>query len=44
MLCNVAMRPLIAKGQPLWIATRQAAYRDLLRVGRNVGMIDLGEV
>lgn len=30
------------KGRPLRIATRQAAVRDLLRVGRNANMIDPG--
>lgn len=32
-------RTMAAKGRPLRIATRSAAIRDLLRVGRNVNMI-----
>lgn len=32
-------RTLAAKGRPLRIATRSAAVRDLLRVGRNVNML-----
>ncbi len=33
-----------AKGRPLRIATKQAAVRDLVRVGRNVNMIDRSEL
>jgi hypothetical protein len=33
-----------ANGRPLRIATKQAAIRDLLRVGRNVNMIDRSEL
>jgi hypothetical protein len=32
---------LVPKGRPLRIATQEAAVRDLLRVGRNVNMMDL---
>lgn len=33
-------RTMEAKGRPLRIATKRAAVRDLVRVGRNVNMID----
>jgi len=32
------------QGQALRIAAEETAYRDLMRVGRNVGMVDLDEV
>ncbi len=35
----ILARTLAPKGRPLRIATRSAAVRDLLRVGRNVNMI-----
>ncbi|CAN5399465.1 hypothetical protein BH11PSE9_BH11PSE9_27120 [soil metagenome] len=37
-------RTLAAKGRPLRIATKDAAVRDLLRVGRNVNMMDPDEL
>lgn len=37
---EIIKRTVAAKGRPLRIATRQAAIRDLVRVGRNVNMID----
>jgi predicted transcriptional regulator of viral defense system len=37
-------RTLAPKGRPLRIATRSAAVRDLLRVGRNANMIVDGEL
>ena len=40
----IVKRTLSAKGRPLRIATREAAVRDLLRVGRNVNMIDRSEL
>lgn len=39
-VAEIVKRTLSAKGRPLRIATRQAAVRDLLRVGRNANMID----
>lgn len=33
-------RTMEAKGRPLRIATKRAAVRDLVRVGRNVNLID----
>ena len=36
---EILMRTLAPKGRPLRIATRSAAVRDLMRVGRNVNMI-----
>jgi predicted transcriptional regulator of viral defense system len=41
MRSEILGRTLEAKGRPLRIATKQAAIRDLLRVGRNVNMMDL---
>ena len=41
---EVVKRTLAAKGRPLRIATKQAAIRDLLRVGRNVNMMDPNEL
>ncbi|MHB8564755.1 MAG: type IV toxin-antitoxin system AbiEi family antitoxin [Acidiferrobacteraceae bacterium] len=41
---EVVKRTLAAKGRPLRIATKQAAIRDLLRVGRNVNMMDPNEI
>jgi len=35
---------LVAKGRPLRIATKRAAVRDLLRVGRNVNMMDRSQL
>jgi hypothetical protein len=37
---EILSRTLAPKGRPLRIATRSAAIRDLLRVGRNANMID----
>lgn len=37
---EIIRRTVLPKGRPLRIATRQAAIRDLLRVGRNANMID----
>lgn len=36
---SILGRTLAAKGRPLRVATRSAAVRDLLRVGRNANMI-----
>jgi predicted transcriptional regulator of viral defense system len=41
---EIIKRTLVAKGRPLRIATRQAAVRDLLRVGRNANMMDQAEL
>jgi hypothetical protein len=41
---EIIKRTLFAKGRPLRIATKQAAVRDLLRVGRNANMIDQKEL
>lgn len=37
---EIVKRTLVAKGRPLRIATKDAAVRDLLRVGRNTNMLD----
>ncbi|AMP02406.1 type IV toxin-antitoxin system AbiEi family antitoxin [Collimonas pratensis] len=41
---EIIKRTMQAKGRPLRIATKQAAIRDLLRVGRNANMIDRSEL
>ena len=41
---EIIKRTLFAMGRPLRIATKQAAVRDLLRVGRNANMIDRREL
>lgn len=41
---EIIQRPLIVKGRPLRIASRQTADRDLVQVGRNVGMVDQDEI
>ena len=43
-VAEIVKRTLSAKGRPLRIATKQAAVRDLLRVGRNANMIDRTEI
>lgn len=43
-LAEIVKRTLSAKGRPLRIATKQAAVRDLLRVGRNANMINRREM
>lgn len=40
-VAEIIKRTLMPKGRPLRIATQEAAVRDLLRVGRNVNMMDL---
>lgn len=40
MRAEILGRTLETQGRPLRIATRQAAIRDLLRVGRNVNMMN----
>jgi predicted transcriptional regulator of viral defense system len=40
-VAEIIKRTLVPKGRPLRIATLEAAVRDLLRVGRNVNMMDL---
>jgi len=40
-VAEIIKRTLMPKGRPLRIATLEAAVRDLLRVGRNVNMMDL---
>ena len=40
----ILKRTMAAKGRPLRIATKGAAVRDLLRVGRNANMMDPGEL
>jgi len=42
-VADILHRTAQTKGRPLRIATREAAIRDLLRVGRNANMIDRGE-
>ena len=41
---EIIKRTLFTKGRPLRIATKQAAVRDLLRVGHNANMIDQKEI
>lgn len=41
---EIVKRTLSVKGRPLRIATKRAAVRDLLRVGRNANMIDRREL
>lgn len=41
---EIVKRTLEAKGRPLRIATKRAAVRDLLRVGRNANMMDRSEL
>jgi hypothetical protein len=43
-VAQIVQRTVAVKGRPLRIATRPAAVRDLLRVGRNVNMMDLNEM
>ena len=43
-VAEIIKRTLFVKGRPLRIATKQAAVRDLLRVGRNANMIDQREL
>lgn len=40
---EIAKRTQFVPGRPLRIATREAARKDLLRVGRNVNMLVLSE-
>lgn len=39
-LADIAKRTQLAQGRPLRIATREAAKKDLLRVGRNTNMLE----
>ncbi len=39
-VAEIVKHTLVAKGRPLRIATRRAAIRDLLRVGRNINMME----
>jgi|SRR5476649_107230 len=41
---QIVKNTMAAKGRPLRIATKRAAIRDLLRVGRNANMIDPSEI
>lgn len=41
---DIVQNTLVSTGRPLRIATKQAAIRDLRRVGRNVNMMDLDEL
>lgn len=41
---QIIQRTMQIKGRPLRIASKQAAIRDLLRVGRNTNMIDNSEL
>ena len=41
---EIVKHTLTANGRPLRIATKRAAVRDLLRVGRNVNMMDRHEI
>lgn len=43
-LPDILVRTVHVKGRPLRIATKRAALQDLLRVGRNVDMIDYEEL
>ena len=41
---NIVQRTNFVKGRPLRFATKQTAYRDLVRVGRNLNMVDQDEL
>ena len=41
---EIVKHTLLDKGRPLRIATKRAAVRDLLRVGRNANMMDRSEL
>lgn len=41
---DILARTIHVEGRPLRIARKRAAVQDLLRVGRNTGMIDLDEL
>lgn len=41
---DIIKRTMINNGRPMRIATKEAAVRDLLRVGRNVNMMDRSEL
>ncbi|MFI4940049.1 MAG: type IV toxin-antitoxin system AbiEi family antitoxin [Burkholderiales bacterium] len=41
---DILSRTMVMEGRPLRIATKHAAYRDLVRVGRNVNMVDQEEL
>lgn len=43
-MAEIIARTLVAKGRPLRVATKQAAIRDLVRVGRNINMLDPDEM
>ena len=43
-MATILDRTLHVKGRPLRIAKKHAAYRDLVRVGRNVNLVDLEEL
>lgn len=41
---NILKNIITVKNRPLRIATKQAAWRDLKRVGRNIDMVDVEEL
>jgi hypothetical protein len=43
-VADIVRHTLVSEGRPLRIATRKAAVRDLLRVGRNVHMMNPDEL
>ena len=43
-LPDILERTLFVEGRPLRIAKKDAAYRDLVRVGRNLNMVDHDEL
>ena len=43
-VAEILKRTLADKGRPLRIATKRAAVRDLLRVGRNANMVNPSEL
>jgi hypothetical protein len=43
-LKNILDSTIFTEGRPLRMATKQAAYRDLVRVGRNLNMVDCEEL
>lgn len=43
-VADILERTVHVDGRPLRIAKKQAAFRDLVRVGRNVDMVDLEEI
>ena len=43
-MTDILKNIITVKNRPLRIATKQAAWRDLKRVGRNTDMVDFDEL